>query len=84
METGACHALPEKLQDSLLAVANKNGNESRKQFTTLLKRQHTTCAEKAANTIAMELQSTERDLIKYPIRIKNISPNVVGKLFSRR
>ncbi len=35
-ETGAFHALPEKLQDSLLAVAKKNGNKSRKQFTASL------------------------------------------------
>ncbi len=62
-ESGAYHALPEKLQDSLLAVAEKNGNKSRKQFTASLQRQRTTCADKAANAIAMKLQSTERDLI---------------------
>ncbi len=32
-EMGAYHALPEKLQDSLLAVAKKNRNKLRKQFT---------------------------------------------------
>ena len=62
-ETGAFHALPEKLQDSLLAVAKKNGNKSRKQFTASLQRQRTARADKAANAIAMKLQSTERDLI---------------------
>ncbi len=62
-ETGAYHALPEKLQDLLLAVAKKNGNKLHKQFTALLQRQQTACADKAANAIAMKLQSTERDLI---------------------
>jgi len=64
-EIGAYHALPEKLQDSLLAVAKRNGNKSCKQFTASLKRQCTACAEKEANAIAMKLQSTatERDLI---------------------
>jgi hypothetical protein len=62
-ETGAFHALPEKLQDSLLAVAKKNGNKSRKQFTASLQRQCTARADKAANAIAMKLQTTERDII---------------------
>jgi hypothetical protein len=55
--------LPEKLQDSLLAVAKKNRNNSHKQFTASLQRQHTACADKAANAIAMKLQLTERDFI---------------------
>ena len=63
METGAYHALPMKLQDSLLAVAKTNCNKSRKLFNEALQRQHTACADKAANEIAMKLQSTERDLI---------------------
>jgi hypothetical protein len=63
MEMGAYHTLPEKLQDLLLAVAKKNGNKSCKQFTASLKRQQTACTEKAANAIAMKLQSPERDLI---------------------
>ena len=62
-EMGAFHALPEKLQDSLLAVAKKNGNKSRKQFTASLQRQRTARADKAANAIAMKLQTTERDII---------------------
>ena len=62
-ETGAYHALPEKLQDSLSAVAKRNGNKSRKQFTASLKRQRTARAEKEAHAIEMKLQSTERDLI---------------------
>jgi hypothetical protein len=62
-ENGAFHALPEELQDSLLAIAKKNGNKSRKQFTASLRKQRAVCAEKAANAIAMELQSTEKDLI---------------------
>ncbi len=72
-ETGAYHALPEKLQDSLLAVAKRNSNKSRKQFTASLKRQRTACAEKAANAIVMKLQSTERDLISY-LHHKYFSP----------
>ncbi len=62
-ETGAFHVLPEKLQDSLLAVAKKNGSKSRKQFTASLGKQRAACAEKAANAIAMKLKSTEKDLI---------------------
>jgi hypothetical protein len=62
-ETGAYYALPEKLQDSLLAVAKKNGNKLCKQFTASLQRQCTARADKAVNAIAMKLQSTERDLI---------------------
>jgi hypothetical protein len=62
-ETGAFHTLPEKLQDSLMAVAKKNGNRSRRQFTASLRRQREACAAKAANAIAMKLQSTEKDLI---------------------
>jgi hypothetical protein len=62
-EKGAYHALPEKLQDSLLAIAKKNGNKLCKQLTASLQRQRTTCADKAANAIAMKLQLTERDLI---------------------
>ncbi len=46
-ETGAFHTLPEKLQDSLLAVAKKNGSKSKK----------------AENAIAMKLKSTEKDVI---------------------
>ncbi len=61
-ETGAFHALPEKLQDSLLAVAKKNGRKSRKQFTASLRKRHAACAEKAANAIAMKLKSMEKDL----------------------
>ncbi len=56
--------LPEKLQDSLLAVAKMNGRKSRKQFTASLHKQRAACAEKAANAIAMKLKSTEKDLIK--------------------
>jgi hypothetical protein len=55
--------LPEKLQDSLLAVAKKNGNKSRKQFSESLRRQCLACAEKAENAIAMKLKTTEKDLI---------------------
>jgi hypothetical protein len=62
-ETGAFHTLPEKMQDSLLAVAKKNGNRSWRQFTASLHRQQEACAAKAANAIAMKLQSTEKDLI---------------------
>ncbi len=62
-ETGAFHTLPEKLQDSLLAIAKKNGNRSRRQFTALLRRQQEARAAKAANAIAMKLQSTEKNLI---------------------
>jgi hypothetical protein len=54
-ETGAFHALPEKLQDSLLAVAKKNGSKSIKQFTASLRKQRVARAEKAANAIAMKL-----------------------------
>jgi hypothetical protein len=38
-ENGAFHALPEKLQDSLLAITKKNLNKSRRQFTASLHRQ---------------------------------------------
>ncbi len=62
-ETGAFQALPEKLQDSLLAIAKKNGTKSRKQFTDSLHRQCAACAEKAANAIAMKLKSNKKDLI---------------------
>ncbi len=62
-ETGAFHALPEKLQDLLLAVGKKNGNKSRKQFTESLRRQRAACAEKAANAIAMKLKSTKKHQI---------------------
>ncbi len=55
--------MPEKLQDSLLAVAKKNGNKSRKQFNESLRRQCSARAEKAANAIAMKLKSLEKDLI---------------------
>jgi hypothetical protein len=55
--------LPEKLQDSLLAAAKKNGNRSRRQFTASLRKQREARAAKAANAIAMKLQSTEKDLI---------------------
>ena len=74
-ETGAYHALPEKLQDSLLAVAKRNGNKSRKQFTASLKRQRTARAEKEAHAIEMKLQSTERDLINISyLHQKSFSP----------
>jgi hypothetical protein len=53
-ETGAFHALPEKLQNSLLAVAKKNGRKSRKQFTASLRKQRAARAEKAENAIAMK------------------------------
>jgi hypothetical protein len=62
-ETGSFHVLPEKLQDSLLAVAKKNGNKSRRHFTAYFCRQQEACAAKAANAIAMKLQSNEKDLI---------------------
>jgi hypothetical protein len=81
-DTGAFHALPEKLQSSLLAVAKKNGNKSRRQFTALLLRQCEARAEKAANAIVMKVKSTERDLINISY-IKNIYHLVVGKLFAR-
>jgi hypothetical protein len=55
--------LPEKLQDSVLAVDKKNGNRSRRQFTASLRKQQETRAAKAANAIAMKLHSTEKDLI---------------------
>jgi hypothetical protein len=82
-ETGAFHALPEKLQDSLLAVAKKNWRKLRKQFTASLRKQPAACAEKAANAIAMKLKSTEKDLINISYYIKNISHHIVGKLFAR-
>ncbi len=47
----------------MLAVAKKNGSKSRKQFTASLRRQRAVCAEKAANAIAMKLNSMEKDLI---------------------
>ena len=62
-QTGAFHTLPEKLQDSLLAIAKQNGNRSRRQFTVSLRRQREARATKAANALAMKLQSTEEDLI---------------------
>ena len=62
-QTGAFHTLPEKLQDSLLAVAKKNGMRSRRQFAVSLRRQREARAAKAANALAMKLQSTEKDLI---------------------
>jgi hypothetical protein len=62
-EMGSFHTLPEKLQDSLLAVAKRNGLKSRRQFTASLCRQRAASAEKTANAIAMKLKSTERDLI---------------------
>ena len=62
-ENGPFHALPEKLQDSLLAIAKKSGKKCRKKFTASLRRQREARAEKAANAIAMKLQSTEKDLI---------------------
>ena len=62
-QTGAFHMLPEKLQDSLLAVAKKNAIQSRSQFTASLRRQREARAAKAANALAMKLQSTEKDLI---------------------
>jgi hypothetical protein len=62
-EMGSFHTLPEKLQDSLLAVAERNGLKSRRQFTASLCWQQAARAEKAANAIAMKLKSTGRDLI---------------------
>jgi hypothetical protein len=62
-QTGAFHKLPEKLQDSLLAVAKKNENRSRRHFTASLRRQQESRAAKAANALAMKLQTTEKDLI---------------------
>jgi hypothetical protein len=62
-QTGAFHMLPEKMQDSLLAIAKKNENRSRRQFTVLLCRQQEAHAAKATNAIALKLQPTERDLI---------------------
>ncbi len=74
-EMRAYHALPEKLQDSLLAVAKRNRNKSCKQFTASLKIQRTARAEKAENAIVMKLQSTERDLInKSYLHQKYFSP----------
>jgi hypothetical protein len=55
--------LPEKLQDSLLAVVKKNGSKSRKQFTASLRKQRAARAEKGAKAIAIKLKSTEKDLI---------------------
>ena len=55
-ENGPFHALPEKLQDSLLAIAKKSGKKCRKKFTASLRRQREARAEKAANAIAMKLQ----------------------------
>ena len=78
-ETGAFHMLSEKLQDSLLAVAKKNGNRSRRQFTASLRRQREARAAKAANAIAMKLQSTEKDLIN----ISYLHQKYVGRLFVR-
>jgi hypothetical protein len=60
----------------LLAIAKKSGKKCRKKFTALLHRQREARAEKAANAIAMKLQSTEKDLI-------NIS-YLYQKLFSPR
>ena len=82
-ETGAFHMLSEKLQDSLLAVAKKNGNRSRTQFTASLRRQREARAAKAANAIAMKLQSTEKDLINIHTCVKNISRHTVGRLLFR-
>ena len=63
-ENGLVHALlPEKLQDSLLAIAKKSGKKCRKKFTVSLHRQREARAEKAANAIAMKLPSTKKDLI---------------------
>ncbi len=55
--------MPEKLQDSLLAIAKDNENISRTQFASSLHRQREARAEKAENAIAMKLQSTKKDLI---------------------
>ena len=55
-QTGAFHTLPEKLQDSLLAVVKKNGMRSRRQFAVSLRRQREARAAKAANALAMKLQ----------------------------
>ncbi len=75
-ENGPFHALPEKLQDSLLAIAKKSGKKCRKKFTASLRRQREARAEKAANAIAMKLQSTEKDLINISyLYQKNISPH---------
>jgi len=46
-----------------LAVAKKNAIQSRSQFTASLRRQREARAAKAANALAMKLQSTEKDLI---------------------
>ncbi len=51
------------MQDSLLAVAKKNGIRSRRQFSASLRKQREARAAKAANALAMKLQSTEKDLI---------------------
>jgi hypothetical protein len=53
-QTGAFHTLPEKLQDSLLAVAKKNGMQSRRRFAMPLCRQREARADKAANALAMK------------------------------
>ena len=75
-ETGAFHALPEKLQNSLLAVATKNGMKSWNQFTTSLRWQQTAHAEKATNAIAMKLKTSKRDLINISyLQQKYFSPH---------
>ena len=74
-QTGAFHTLLEKLQDLLLAIAKKNGNRSRRQLTASLRKQQEARAAKAANAIAMKLQSTEKDLINISyLQQKYLSP----------
>ena len=75
--------LPEKLQDSLLAVAKKNGNRSRRQFTASLRKQREARAAKAANAIAVKLQSTEKDLINILYLYQKYSHHAVGRRLVR-
>jgi hypothetical protein len=48
-----------------------------------LRRQREARAEKAANAIAMKLQSTEKDLINISYLYQKFSLLVVGRLFAR-
>jgi hypothetical protein len=74
---GSFHTLPEKLQDSLLAVAKRNSLKSRRHFTASLHQQQAACDEKVSNAIAMKLKSTERDLITMPYLHQQYSPTTL-------
>lgn len=77
--------LPGKLKDPLIIVVKKNVLQSRRQFTASLHRQQEARAAKAANALAMKLQSTEteKDLINIHTCIRNTSRRTVGRVFIR-